>query len=615
MIARRPGWSEILITHPRLLRWFPSISLWIFPWLLLAVDRTWFFSPLLQDAYIYFGYYYHLPSHLLVFHDQYYSTRLPLILPGWIAHSLFPTLIANAFLRLLLFYTSIFGLHGILKRVYGPTTALLITLLIAGNPFFLEAMGNDYIDGFGITYTLAAMYCLHRASGSSQRRLWLMSAGGALSALIFTNLFFGYFALGIVVCDRLLTCYLLRELPIQLWWCGAGSLGLTVALMSINATLGGSPFFFLASVQAGVGLASEGFPHTGWIWIIDAAWLILPGSVVAGGLLSLAGSRNEPCRLPRMESVWGLLAVYLASLLLLERGNLGFIRYWYYADLLIPFAAIALASLSAPALRSIEPSRLPLFAMLLMLMGMLSRLLPSQWAGMDEWNLLRFLAPMWVGAVAIFGIGLLHGRSVGIACCLMGVSLASAAGKPAFRYECVWPMVPATIYDGVRAYEPIKADAMPRHRGSASLHPVTRSEFRDVVLVRRDGTCGLDRASSDPFVWFATSLGAFSPDPSGTKSHAGSRNGRSAVWDFQSRPSYRAEGDGADYRPGWDMSAGGRSVDPFGADWFFDLYLARRVLTVARESLPEFGIAEVFFNNSNFALALAVLSRNNKIVC
>ena len=472
MIARRPGWSEILITHPRLLRWFPSISLWIFPWLLLAVDRTWFFSPLLQDAYIYFGYYYHLPSHLLVFHDQYYSTRLPLILPGWIAHSLFPTLIANAFLRLLLFYTSIFGLHGILKRVYGPTTALLITLLIAGNPFFLEAMGNDYIDGFGITYTLAAMYCLHRASGSSQRAALVDVGGRRVVSSHLHEIVLRLFRAGYCGLRSALDLLSAARASIQLWWCGAGSLGLTVALMSINATLGGSPFFFLASVQAGVGLASEGFPHTGWIWIIDAAWLILPGSVVAGGLLSLAGSRNEPCRLPRMESVWGLLAVYLASLLLLERGNLGFIRYWYYADLLIPFAAIALASLSAPALRSIEPSRLPLFAMLLMLMGMLSRLLPSQWAGMDEWNLLRFLAPMWVGAVAIFGIGLLHGRSVGIACCLMGVSLASAAGKPAFRYECVWPMVPATIYDGVRAYEPIKADAM---RAIAAAHRFIRS--------------------------------------------------------------------------------------------------------------------------------------------
>jgi hypothetical protein len=447
---------------------------------LLTVDSSWFFSPLLQDAWLYFGYFHHIPAHLLVFQDQYYATRLPLILPGWMAHTLFPPLVANAVLRMGLFYISIFSLYGVLQRAYGTTTALLVALLVAANPFFLEAMGNDYIDGFGITYSFAAIYFLYR-SGDTSRWYWLLAGGGAIAALVFTNLFFAYFALGIVVCDRLLIRYPLSHFPRRASWCMLGFLSAACLLMLINVLLGGKALFFLSSVDAGVGLASMGFPHPGWSWLLDAAWLILPGIALAGGHLFLGLGKSHPqCS----AGLWGLLVVYVVSLLLLERGNLGFIRYWYYADLLIPLTAIVLAAQLAPALQSLGPSKMRPLALLVMGTGLLSRWLPSQWAVLDDVRYFRLIIPVGLGGISILGLRSwrkanpiaeqpvygsplapqpengLRSNPLLIAACLVGLGLASAAGKPAFRYESVWTEVPSAIYDRVRAYEPIKADAL-----------------------------------------------------------------------------------------------------------------------------------------------------------
>src|SRR4051812_25844975 len=90
------------------------------PWLLLAIDRTWAASALFLDPYIYVGYFLDLPGHLHAFPTHYISTRLPVLVPGWIAHRLLPPLAASLGLRLALFYTSVFSLHHAVRLAVGP---------------------------------------------------------------------------------------------------------------------------------------------------------------------------------------------------------------------------------------------------------------------------------------------------------------------------------------------------------------------------------------------------------------------------------------------------------------------------------------------------------------
>src|SRR5262249_1565296 len=137
-----------------------------------------------------------------------------------------------------------------------------------------------------------------------------------------------------------------HRLPAALAWVAAGSLLLTGLLMLVNGALCGRPWFFLANSQASVNLLGQAcFRHRPWGWLLDAAWLALPGSGVLGGGLGLCLRRGGA--LP-----WALLSLGVVGLLCLERAHLGVVRYWYYVNPLLPFVALAIGrQLSAPCRR------------------------------------------------------------------------------------------------------------------------------------------------------------------------------------------------------------------------------------------------------------------------
>jgi hypothetical protein len=145
---------------------------------LLAIDPTWFSSALFLDPYIYFGYYLDLPGHLRAFPDHYISTRLPVLLPGWLAHRLLPTAAANAALHLSLYYLALGLGHRLLAAAAGARAALLACLVLGCNPFFLSAVGTDYTDGYAIVFLLAGLACAQSAAaGPRPRAGWLVGAG------------------------------------------------------------------------------------------------------------------------------------------------------------------------------------------------------------------------------------------------------------------------------------------------------------------------------------------------------------------------------------------------------------------------------------------------------
>src|SRR5262249_9363067 len=154
--------------------------------LLLALDRSWLASALFLDPYIYLGYYLDLPGHLRAFPDHYISTRLPALVPGWLAHALLPTAVANLALHLAVYYVAVFSLYWALKPVAGWRAALLAGGILGGSPFFLTAVGTDYIDGYANAYLLLALALLQSAALAQRPAGRLLGAGAALAALTFT---------------------------------------------------------------------------------------------------------------------------------------------------------------------------------------------------------------------------------------------------------------------------------------------------------------------------------------------------------------------------------------------------------------------------------------------
>ncbi len=152
------------------------------PWLLLLLDRNWPFASLFHDPWIYVGHALDPWDMLAKFNGDYharfyYSSRLGIILPLAAAHAILPALAANFLVRLVLFEVSVLCVFDVLRKCIGRKTGLLAAFILGANFFFLDAIGRDYSDGFGVAYLLAAIWGASFADGGWKRRLALAFAG------------------------------------------------------------------------------------------------------------------------------------------------------------------------------------------------------------------------------------------------------------------------------------------------------------------------------------------------------------------------------------------------------------------------------------------------------
>jgi len=100
-------------------------------------------------------------------------------------------IIANYLLHLLVCFTAILSLYGILLRLFGRQTGLIVSLILSGYPWFLRAVGWDYLDGFGIAQVMLMLYLLIWAAQADRvraRRI-LFAAGVVFASLLVSNLF------------------------------------------------------------------------------------------------------------------------------------------------------------------------------------------------------------------------------------------------------------------------------------------------------------------------------------------------------------------------------------------------------------------------------------------
>jgi hypothetical protein len=178
-----------------------KIVIFIFPILLAFLNPNWIFTPatdFLPDAWFYFAYFRYFYAYAPVFPSNtfYFVERLTWNVPGYYIYKLFPPLQANYVLHLIVCYIALFSLYGTLQILFNRRTALLSALLLGGYPWFLRAVGWDYVDGIGIAHMLLLIYILTLASRSRQWKLYLLFAGIVYASLIITNPFWLIFSPG-----------------------------------------------------------------------------------------------------------------------------------------------------------------------------------------------------------------------------------------------------------------------------------------------------------------------------------------------------------------------------------------------------------------------------------
>jgi hypothetical protein len=387
----------LLLVHNARARLYNSIDiiiLLLIPAFLCFAVPDWIFtvgsmSPIAQiDPYVYLGYMRNFSHFITIFGNTYQASRLPFIIPGYICYKILPPLVANYVLHLGFYYLALFSLYFTLRIAVDRRTALFTAMLMGFYPYFLAAMGWDYIDGAGIAYFLLTLLLLTLAAKSmpttqtatnskergSQRisnkcGLLLLLAGMSLAALIHTNML-------LLLTIPSLAIYYLVMRP-QSWISTLmsalivtdGVILATIFLGIFSALAGGSFLFFKPSMNM-IGyflIVGNIWLAHGNTWLQQVPFMVFPFFICLTSLLFLTVSllrvkaglfkMNIILQVAR-NNIFGLchLLNFLIMFVLQLRGQPVF-QLQYYASYLLPTAFLAAGHQLAASLSRLSKSQ------------------------------------------------------------------------------------------------------------------------------------------------------------------------------------------------------------------------------------------------------------------
>jgi 4-amino-4-deoxy-L-arabinose transferase-like glycosyltransferase len=329
--------------------WDPGFAaLALLPLVLLALDSDWIFSGPHRDAWIYYGYFENAVAYLRRFQEQYYSSRPAVFLPGFLLNHLLSPVAANVVLHLAVYWSAVLSFYLVARDLFGRRTALLAGLALGCHPYFLQAAGWNYVDGFGIAYFLAALLLLTRAAGSPRWRLLLLGAGALGTALVSTNVFYGVVYLPLLAGHFLVLNRRRIPLTAAVLWTGLGAAALLAGLGALLRAAGGSFFYLGSSLQflSGTIGTRNPFRDPTYMWLLKAVWLVFPATALLGGAFLLWRARTDPALRQNRPLLWcqiQLVLVVLVTVYFQVFGDTGVLQHFFYASLLIPCAFLAFA--------------------------------------------------------------------------------------------------------------------------------------------------------------------------------------------------------------------------------------------------------------------------------
>ncbi|HCM37300.1 MAG: hypothetical protein UV61_C0018G0008 [Candidatus Gottesmanbacteria bacterium GW2011_GWB1_43_11] len=313
------------------------------------------------DPWLYFGYFLNLPKYLRVFTGTYYGARLGWLLPGFAAYRLFPPLLANYTLRLLIYFPSLISSYLILKQVFRKPTALLTTLLLASNIWFLRAVSWDYVDGIGITYLFLSLLALIKAVHSNHQMSWLILTGGLFALIIFTNIFLVAFIPLLIIYFFYLNLHSKKgNVIISLKYIFVGSVTTTLILCLISLKLGGSFFFFKTTLSWITNYFGQVSPwqKSGYHWLLTAGWLMFPMVTFVSSIWFLLKERldiNKKSAALFFPVLF--ICVFILYVIIDLHQSMALLQTFYYTSFFVPFMYLAWATILFRASTNINHSQ------------------------------------------------------------------------------------------------------------------------------------------------------------------------------------------------------------------------------------------------------------------
>lgn len=173
-----------------LLEHISSITIALIPLMYLAIDPsfgqnqagdidTWFYLGLAKSLWYHWG---------NDFHNDYYETRLPYIIPAAIIFAIPSIRIASLILSYLVYCTCAFSLFYVLCRHVSKPTALLATMLLASDVFFMRMAGWQYVDGGVLAYASLTFATLTAAVSSGHRYAFVALSGFFSTSMVIVHI-------------------------------------------------------------------------------------------------------------------------------------------------------------------------------------------------------------------------------------------------------------------------------------------------------------------------------------------------------------------------------------------------------------------------------------------
>jgi 4-amino-4-deoxy-L-arabinose transferase-like glycosyltransferase len=333
------------------------------PLLLVLINNNWIFNPPsdFPDSWFYLTNFRHFfdfapnyPSNI-----HYFTERLTWNLLGYAFYHVFTPLVANYLLHLLVAYTAIFSLYGILLRLFGRQTALLVSLILSAYPWFLRSVGWDYLDGFGIAQVLLMLYLLIWAAQAKQKQArWILAAAGAVFAsVLIANLFWVGFVPSFVIVYYVANTKNRRHRPLFSTLCFLLGFTALVVVLALFYNIVTRHYVFIAnSVAFTVRLSNAAAQNNAnlrkYYGLMPPFWLVLPllvGVLSIFALLRKSSQNNWQLRLSVVSYVlaFGFLIFY-------HFYSQIYLNVYLYASYLIPSVFICLGAVAAPTLQKLS---------------------------------------------------------------------------------------------------------------------------------------------------------------------------------------------------------------------------------------------------------------------
>lgn len=302
------------------------------------------------DPWVYYGYFWDYPSYVTrFFPDTYYGTRLPWILPGYVAVHMFPAMIGTFIFVLAVYYAAVYSFYALTTLLFNRHVGFLCTLFFASDFYFLRSIAWYYVDGGVILYfifTLLLLTLAHRYP----RRIFLFLAGWSCTSMLLCHL------LSVVLVPGLVAylAYSQRSAP---HWKGRTSTIVRFVLLGgfccvvffdiINFSVTHSFFFFMPQLNVlfatGSIVAKYKVPLT--VWLRTAWWDIIPGLSILLGLIAVFLQRRRDAALHGIQAMALFSSVgTLLMLLVLESAGLFYYQISYYTSFLLPLCYLIIGA-------------------------------------------------------------------------------------------------------------------------------------------------------------------------------------------------------------------------------------------------------------------------------